>query len=124
MRVLIVEDCPLTAHELAAQLGGAGYEIIATAAAACDAIRILQNCVCDAAVLDANLAGSSSVPVATALISRKIPFVVVSGYAPRWLPSELRAAPFVPKPVTGAALHEAFSFFRDGAVRKAAIEAI
>jgi DNA-binding NarL/FixJ family response regulator len=104
MRILILEDCPLTADHLAHLLRAEGCDIVAAAATARDAIQVLNTVDCDAAIVDVNLAGSNSIPAASALALRKIPFVVVSGYPARELPQALRGAPFVPKPVHAAAL--------------------
>ena len=54
----------------------------------------------DAAILDLNLSGQSALPVAAALTTQKVPFVIVSGYS-RSLqrdPALLRA-PYLSKPV-------------------------
>jgi DNA-binding response OmpR family regulator len=107
MRVLVVEDEQLIAHSIADILTDGGYEIAGIAASADQVIRLLGQERCDLAVVDANLAGSSSVPVATALVSRAIPYVVVSGYARRELQLPLLNAPFVPKPINARELLDA-----------------
>lgn len=104
MRIMVVEDEALIAAEIAAILRRAGYIVVGTAASADAVIAFLTTTPCDFAVVDANLAGSSTAPVATALKRRSIPFVVVSGYAQRELLLPLRDAPFVPKPIEDGAL--------------------
>jgi DNA-binding NarL/FixJ family response regulator len=104
MRVLLVEDEPLVAIHIATILERGGHEIAARAGTADEVIRLLNVVSCDVAVVDANLAGSSSAPVATALSTRRIPFVVVSGYPQRDLILPLKDAPFVPKPVESSDL--------------------
>ncbi len=104
MRILVVEDEALIAAEIATILRRAGYRVIGSAACAEDVISVLTHMGCDLAVVDANLAGSSTAPVATALERRSIPYVVVSGYAQRELLLPLRNAPFVPKPINDADL--------------------
>jgi DNA-binding NarL/FixJ family response regulator len=52
----------------------------------------------DAAVLDLNLNGESSVPVADALAERGVPFVFVTGYDRDHLPDRHRRALMVIKP--------------------------
>jgi DNA-binding response OmpR family regulator len=112
-RVLVVEDEQLIAHSIADILTEGGYEIAGIAASADQVIQLLGQERCDLAVVDANLAGSSSVPVATALGSRAIPYVVVSGYSRRELQLPLLSAPFVPKPINGRDLLDALSALRE-----------
>jgi CheY-like chemotaxis protein len=109
MRILVVEDEALIAAEIAAVLRRAGYSVVGTADSAEQVIAVLSQTECDFAVVDANLAGSSTAPVATALERRSIPFVVVSGYAQRELLLPLRNAPFVPKPINDAHLLSALA---------------
>lgn len=112
MRILIVEDEYLIAAEISDILTTEGHAIVGTAASAEEVISILSNGpICDLAILDANLAGSSVSPVATALERRSIPFIVVSGYSQWELLLPLRKAPFVPKPVRREALLAAVANF-------------
>lgn len=100
MRILIVEDEYLVAADMSDILTAEGHTIVGLAASADRVIDILSDgAICDLAILDANLAGSSVSPVATALERRSIPFVVVSGYSQWELILPLRKAPFVPKPI-------------------------
>jgi DNA-binding response OmpR family regulator len=112
MRILIVEDEYLVAAELSDILTAEGHTIVGLAASPDEVIGILSNgSICDLAILDANLAGSSISPVATALERRSIPFIVVSGYSQWELLLPLRKAPFVPKPVRREALLTAVASF-------------
>ena len=52
----------------------------------------------DAAVLDVNLAGRLSYPVAELLRSRGVPFMFATGYGVAGLPDALRGAPVLAKP--------------------------
>ena len=104
MRILVVEDEALIAAEIAAIWRRAGYIVVGTAGSADEVIGLLTRVECDYAVVDSNLAGSSTAPVATALNRRSIPFVVVPGYAQRELLLPLHSAPFVPKPINDADL--------------------
>jgi DNA-binding response OmpR family regulator len=112
MRILIVEDEYLVAAEISDILTAEGHTIVGAATSADEVIRILSDgLICDLAILDANLAGSSVSPIATALDRRLIPFVVVSGYSQWELLSPLRKAPFVPKPVRPESLLAAVASF-------------
>src|SRR5437764_10549438 len=79
-RVLIVEDEPLLAmmlEDMVLQLGHSVAEILDNLASATAAV---ENSHFDIAVLDVNLRGQKSFPVAEALASRNIPFLFATGY--------------------------------------------
>ena len=59
----------------------AGFEVADVATKLKPALAFVEAGAFDVAILDANLAGVSSAPLATALTARSIPFLVVSGYA-------------------------------------------
>lgn len=98
MRVLIVEDEFLIARDVANALRAAGCEIAGLAGSPADALALLEAHGCDAAVLDANLKGTSAEPVAKWLREHDIPFLVLSGYVGSQLGGELARAPFMAKP--------------------------
>ncbi len=81
-RILIVEDEPLLAFALEEYLRLAGFEVAGVMGRLPTALAAIENISFDAAVLDANLAGVSAAPAASALTARGVPFVVVSGYLP------------------------------------------
>lgn len=97
-RVLIIEDEPLVAENLRADLIDSGFEVIGVAPKLEKALRLIGEAACDIAIVDANLAGVSAAPAAAALTARHLPFVVLSGYTRSQLSSEFQAAVFVQKP--------------------------
>ena len=97
-RIIIIEDEPLIAENLRADLVDAGFEIVGVASRIDEAMQLIEETECDATILDANLAGTSSAPVAAALTERKIPCVVLSGYARDQLAPEFSKAFYVQKP--------------------------
>lgn len=76
----------------------AGFEIAGATGNLAKALSIVESGTCDAAVLDANLAGVSAAPIADALAARGLPFLVLSGYSPEQQPAALRAGPYLQKP--------------------------
>ena len=80
-RILIVEDEAMIAFTLEELLVLSGFDSAGVAGRLDVALDIIARDVCDAAILDANLAGTSSAPAALALTKLGIPFVVVSGYS-------------------------------------------
>jgi DNA-binding response OmpR family regulator len=97
-RVLIVEDEPLVAEDLRTVLVDAGFEIAGVASRVGKALSLIENVGCEAAIVDANLAGTSAGPVAAALSARGLPFVVLSGYTREQLQNEFSGGSFIQKP--------------------------
>ncbi len=105
VRVMILEDDPLQARMLARQLARIGCEVVELAATVQDALECIAHHPLDGAVLDLNVAGASSTPVASALLEHEVPFVFVSGYSlSEVLPAPLAQAPRLTKPVEPAEL--------------------
>jgi DNA-binding response OmpR family regulator len=102
--VLVVEDEPLIAAEVAAMVAEAGFDVIDPVATVRQALALLERQGCDAAVLDVTLGDESSEPVARALISSGTPFVVATGCAGAKLPEVFRKAALIAKPLRPAVL--------------------
>lgn len=96
--VLVVEDEGLVAMVLAELLGDAGAVVRGPAASVDEAMGLLALGWPDAAVLDVNLAGERSTPVAEALLRRGVPFVVATGYGRDGLPACFDAVTVLAKP--------------------------
>ena len=80
-RVLVVEDEPLVALDIATTLEDAGCEVVGPAATLQEALDLAEAQTVDAAVLDGNLRGESSHPVAALLFARSVPVIYVTGYS-------------------------------------------
>lgn len=79
-KVLVVEDDFMLAQGIQWALEDAGAVVIGPVASVASALkRINEELMIDAAVLDVNLGGEISFPVADALSGRGIPFVFASG---------------------------------------------
>ena len=78
-RVLIVEDEALILMMIEGMLSDLGSESIATASTIDKALAKIDAQVFDAAMLDMNMNGNASLPVADALIARGVPFVYCTG---------------------------------------------
>jgi CheY-like chemotaxis protein len=129
-RVLVVEDEPLVAMDLAAALAALGCEVVGPVATLDEALRVSEAETAagrlSAAVLDVNLQGVMSFPLADFLAERRVPFVYATGYGEL---SEVGgdAAPCVlRKPVAPAeladALHRAIAAARRGGSKCSAPE--
>ena len=99
LRILIVEDEFLVADHIAYTLEQLGYEVVGPVATIAEAMTLIEDQRIDGALLDANLDGASSAPIADALNARAVPFVVCTGYGSLKLSAEvLDVAPRVTKP--------------------------
>lgn len=97
-RVLIVEDESLIAMFLEDALTDIGCEVAGVAARYGDALAKAKSLAFDVAILDVNLNGEYSFPVAEALVERAKPFLFSTGYGGAIIPPSLRAAPILQKP--------------------------
>jgi DNA-binding response OmpR family regulator len=98
LRVLIVEDEVLLAFMLQDMLAEWGCAVVGPAGRVARALSLAGSETLDGAILDVNLAGTEVYPVARALAARQIPFIFVSGFAARRLPTEWRNRPILQKP--------------------------
>lgn len=99
-RILVVEDDFLIAEEVRHDLEQAGAVVVGPAPSVEKALRLLDvDPAIEAAVLDVNLNGEQSFPVAARLRAAAIPFLFATGYNPADLPAEWRQAPVVTKPL-------------------------
>jgi DNA-binding response OmpR family regulator len=106
-RILIVEDEPMIAFTLQDLLVEAGFKVTCVAAKLEKALTLIESAGCDAAIVDANLAGVSASPAAAALAARGLPFIVLSGYSPEQLQGAFPAAVFMKKPSRPAKIIQA-----------------
>ena len=99
-RVLIVEDEAAISILIEDMLIDFGTEILGPAARMEDALRMAREADIDLGVLDINLAGEATYPVADVLRARGIPFVFATGYNVNALPEGFRGSPTLQKPFT------------------------
>jgi len=97
-RVLIVEDESMIAMMVEDYLVHAGYEVVALVGTLDEALSAAERCSFDVALLDVNLAGQTSFPVADVLEARGIPYMFLSGYGRETLPERLRRRYGLQKP--------------------------
>ncbi len=79
-KILVVEDEILVAMFIEDLLIGMGHDVVGPASRLGTAMEYARDSVIDFAVLDVNLAGETSFPVAELLRERGIPFVFATGY--------------------------------------------
>lgn len=100
LRILVVEDTMLVADAIAELLGMAGVVVVGPVGRIESAMALAQCEELDGALLDVNLDGEDSGPIANVLRARGIPFIFLTGYNdPAALPPQFRNAPRLTKPV-------------------------
>ena len=97
-RVLVVEDEYLVAMLVEEMLESLGYDVAQVAPTLEAAMNAATNASFDVAILDINLNGNPSVPIAEVLMARSIPFIFATGYGPAGLDSRFALTPTLQKP--------------------------
>jgi CheY-like chemotaxis protein len=106
-RVLIVEDEVLIAMLLEELMERTGYEVVAVSSHLEEALELADTLTIDFAMLDINLNGKESFPVAEILRGRGIPFLFATGYGDSALASDFADVIVVEKPFNRDALRQA-----------------
>lgn len=97
-RVFIVEDESMLVMLLEDLLPTLGYEVAGSAASVDQALADLPDAKTDLVIIDVNLAGTPSFPVADALRAQGVPFLFTTGYGQQGLPERFADAPVLAKP--------------------------
>lgn len=97
-RVFIVEDEFMLVMLLEDLLPTLGYAVAGSAGSVEQALTDLEASEIDLAVVDVNLAGTESFPVADALRERGIPFLFTTGYGQQGMPARFADTPVLAKP--------------------------
>jgi CheY-like chemotaxis protein len=114
-RVLVVEDELMIALDMCSKLEEMGYLPIGPVSTVDEALTLLEGERPDFALLDENLRGSPVTPVAEALLRRRIPFGLLSGYSRSHSAHEaLRNAPRLSKPVNSGMISELLEKLSNG----------
>lgn len=98
LKVLLVEDEALIALMAQDMIEGLGHEVSHTAASLKDALEACASRSFDCALLDVNLNGDSSMPVAAALKENGCPFAFTTGYGAGGVDDAHRDVPVLSKP--------------------------
>ena len=115
LRLLLVEDEAMIAMMAEDMIEGLGHRVGHTAATLADALDACATMTFDAALLDVNLNGYSSMPVAVALKARNCPFAFTTGYGAGGVDAEHRDMPVLSKPYALADLEATLAKFVDQA---------
>lgn len=116
-RVLVVEDEAVVAMLLEDMLIDLGHEVAGAAGRFDQALEAAQTLAVDLAILDVNLNGTLTYPVAEALRARGVPVIFATGYGSDGLRDDWRSAPVIQKPFQIRDLERAIQ--RSAGVRQA-----
>jgi CheY-like chemotaxis protein len=97
----------LVAMNIEDMLFDLGHEVAGLASRLETALAMAREAICDVAMLDVNLAGQVSFPVADALRARGIPYLFATGYGMQGILEAHRSAPVLQKPFRTRDLEEA-----------------
>ena len=98
LRVLVVEDEMMVSMLIEDMLGDLGCHVVGPAARLEEALSLAQHAELDCAVLDVNLGGQSTFPVADLLREKGAPFAFATGYGDAGLREVDRTSPVLQKP--------------------------
>jgi CheY-like chemotaxis protein len=104
LRMLLVEDEALIAMMAEDMIDGLGHSVVRTAATLADALAACADAVFDAALLDVNLNGDTSMEVAAELKARGCPFAFTTGYGAGGVDPAHSDCPVLTKPYALAEL--------------------
>ena len=108
-RILLVEDEVMVSWALEQAIVSLDCVVVGPAARISQALAMVETEVFDAALLDINLNGEGSYPVADALIARGLPFVFATGYNRDSAPHGYEAFPRLQKPFSIPELSDALT---------------
>lgn len=99
-RVLVVEDEPLVAMVIEDAIGELGHDVVGPIAEFHEALALVADGELCCAILDINIRGGNSYPVADILLRRGVPVLLMSGYNVQSLPERLQGETLLQKPFT------------------------
>jgi CheY-like chemotaxis protein len=98
LRILIVEDEMMVVLDLEDMIRELGHVVVASAMRIEAALEYAASADFDVAILDVNVAGRMSFPVAKVLRARGIPVIFATGYGMSAMPEELHDHAILHKP--------------------------
>lgn len=107
-KILVVEDEMLVLMNIEMALEDLGCTEIHAAASVAEALALLQDRSFDAAIIDVNLGGEKSYPVAERLTQLRIPFAFSTGYSDHGERIDFEDRPVLRKPYLRAELAAVF----------------
>jgi DNA-binding response OmpR family regulator len=113
-RILVVEDEMMIAMMLEDMLADLGHHVVGVAPNLKTALVMADDLAFDMAILDINLAGDRSFPVAQRLQAKGVPFMFATGYGTLGLEDPFRDTRTLKKPFQMSELAEAVDMVSAG----------
>jgi CRP-like cAMP-binding protein/CheY-like chemotaxis protein len=107
--ILIVEDNFLTASEVSDMVRDCGFRVAGTAARLKRGLDLLAEKPIDGAIIDINLDGTYSFPLAAELDRRHVPYCFLTGYPASIIPPDFHGTPLLTKPADREQIRSALS---------------
>lgn len=109
-RILIVEDEFLVAEDMAYEVRALGLEVVGPIENVAAALKtIFETGGIDGALLDINVGGDLTFPIADALLERGIPLAFTTGYDENNVPEKYAGVACYSKPITRSILRKALT---------------
>jgi CheY-like chemotaxis protein len=105
--ILLVEDEAIVSMLLEDMLNELGCHVVEIASRVDTALKAVEARPFDVAILDVNLKGETSYPIADLLELRKMPFLFATGYGTQVIPEQYRQHIVLQKPFRKQELEEA-----------------
>ena len=105
--ILVIEDEAMIGMMLEDFLETLGYGVAGVAASVAEACVLVEQGEFDAAIIDCNLQGEKSWPVAEALVRKGKPFLFATGGSSDDVPTAFESRPTLAKPFTIGAVERA-----------------
>jgi CheY-like chemotaxis protein len=109
LQILIVEDESMVAMMIEDMLEDLGHKVIGTSGRMPDASKLVSNATADLAILDVNLNGEETYPLADSLAAKSIPFIFATGYGSSGIKAEWSGVPVLQKPFQARELAQAIN---------------
>ncbi|HUO23920.1 MAG TPA: response regulator [Caulobacteraceae bacterium] len=97
-RIIVVEDEMMIAMLLEDMLADLGHTVVGVAGRLDSALDLARTAEADLAILDVNLSGEASFPVAQVLSDRGLPFMFATGYGALGIEAPFQSALTLKKP--------------------------
>jgi DNA-binding response OmpR family regulator len=114
LEVMVVEDESMVAIMIEDMLEDLGHRVVVTSGSMSKASKIVADASADLAILDVNLNGEETYPLAACFRCREIPFIFATGYGASGIKAEWSDVPVLQKPFQARELAEAI----DHAIRR------
>jgi CheY-like chemotaxis protein len=109
LHILVVEDESMVAMMIEDMLEDLGHKVVATSGRMPDASKLVAAASADLAILDVNLNGEETYPLADSLAARAIPFIFATGYGSSGIKADWSGVPVLQKPFQSRELAVAIS---------------